>query len=239
MILPRLVFSVPFAYHRDFILQYLHQFVVFPEQLLPGSAVLVFLNFSIWNRNAQVNRDYPLAASTEPPAIRLIPYREADFASAPGKAEVHKNDTYSNFDRKKWARVDVVLRASGIIQGDRWQLAAFRPTLTPANGAALALDWQSGGVTFDSPDDPQHLEYQSLAFLVNRADYERFRQAPLTLRIDLAFTQATPAWSRQFPLPDGILVVPGFGFCLPAKYLEHQTLSIFGLVCRFGNNIFG
>jgi len=103
--------------------------------------------------------------------------------------------------------------------------------LTPANGAPLKLDWQLGQNVFDKPDDPNTVNYIMLAFLVRRADYERLKSSPLTLHLDLALTQARPAWSRQFALPEGKFMIPGFASC---SAMENQPGGqVLQLICHF------
>jgi hypothetical protein len=136
-------------------------------------------------------------------------------------------------DAKKWATIKVRLRASGVDPGDRWQLNAFRPALTPAHGAPLELDWQEGQEVFEAPGASGQLNYVVVDFLIPRSDYDRLKSSTLTLHLDFALTQATPARSWRFPLPEGNFTIPDLASCSSREIRPRSTLEITGLICRY------
>jgi hypothetical protein len=216
------------------VLQYARRRVLVTRLLLGSTPFLVLLTSWACNTNFFVDRAYPPAAQTDASVIRMISF-EQDSQS---RAAAHSwgasgNGNFSNFDSRKWAVIKVKLRASGVAAGDRWQLDAFRPTLTPANGAPVKLDWEQGQNVFDKPDDPNTLNYVMLAFLIPRADYERLKSSPISLHLDFALTQARSGRSWRFPLPKGDFMIPDLASCSAVDNKEMEVIHIFGVYCRF------
>jgi hypothetical protein len=53
------------------------------------------------------------------------------------------------------------------------------------------------------------------------------------LHLDFALTQAQPAWSKKFGLPEGKFNVPGFGSCSSVKEQPKEMQRSSGFICRF------
>jgi len=219
------------------VLQYARRRVVVARLLLGSTPFLVLLVSWLCNTGLTVDHAYPAAAQIDASVIRMIPFDQDDrgkacFACSRSESE-HSVLNNMNPGAKKWAVIKVKVRSSGVAAGDRWQLDAFRPTLTPASGAPLKLDWQQGQQTFDKPDQPNSFHYEVLDVLIPRADYERLKSSPLTLHLDFALTEARPAWSRQFPLPEGKFMIPEFASCATMANRPVETLGILAVDCRF------
>lgn len=216
------------------VLQYARRRALVARLLLGGMPFLALLVSSICNSSMSVNRLYPPAAQDDPSVLHFISFEQDDAARAAARRwTTSENGNYANINTKKWAVIKVKLRASGVAAGDRWQLDAFRPTLTPANGAPVKLDWQRGENVFDKPDDPNLPSYVMLAFLVPRTDYDRLKSSPLTLHLNFALTQARSAWSRQFPLREGSFMIPGFASCSTMSNRPVAELGILAVDCHF------
>lgn len=214
------------------VLQYARRRVLAARLLLGSTPFLVLLISSICNSNSAMNRVYPAAAPADASVIRMIAFDQDVAARKTTGRWMHSdNGAFSNVDRKKWAVIQVMLRASGAAAGDRWQLDAFRPTLTPANGVPLELDWQRGQNVIDDFDDPKIPHYRALDFLMRRSDYERLKSSLLTLHLEFAFTQARPAWTQRFPLPEGRFMLPGFASC--ATMQSQPGGQILSMTCHF------
>jgi hypothetical protein len=216
------------------VLQYARRRVLVARLLLGSAPILVFLTSWVCNTSLSVDRNYSPAAQTDASVIRMIPFEQ----DGERRAAAHiwgssGNGNFSNIDSKKWAVIKISLRASGVAAGDRWQLDAFRPALTPANGAALKLNWQPGQQVFDTPDDSNALSYKTLDFVIPRADFERLKSSQLTLRLDFALTQARSARSWQFPLTKGDFMIPDLASCSAIDNREQGVLHISGVFCRF------
>ncbi|MGA3131692.1 MAG: hypothetical protein ABSD59_12875 [Terracidiphilus sp.] len=216
------------------VLQYAQRRVLVARLLLGSTPFLVLLTSWACNINLSVDRAFPPAAQTDASIIRMIAFEQ----DGQRRAAAHiwgssGNDNFHNIDTKKWTLIKISLRASGVTAGDRWQLDAFRPTLAPANGAPVKLDWQPGQNLFDKPDDPNTLNYVMLAFLIPRSEYERLKSSPLTLHLDFALTQATPARTWRFSLPKGDFMIPDLGSCSAVDDRAGQVLHIAGVFCRF------
>jgi hypothetical protein len=217
------------------VLQYARRQVLVARVLLGSTPFLLLLVSFICNRGIWMDRTFPPAAQTDSSIIRVIPFEQDESAR---KASVGGwgwtgAGHYYNIDKNKWAIIQVLLRTPEIAAGDRWQLDAFRPTLVPASGAPVKLDWQLGQEIFDNPDVPGHVNYRALEFLLPRADFERFKSSPLTLHLDLALTQARPARTWHFPLTKGDFMIPDLGSCSAIDDKGAGVLHIIGVFCRF------
>jgi hypothetical protein len=216
------------------VVQYARRRVLVARLLLGSMPFLVLLAVYICNLYATMDRIFPPAARTDASMIRMIPFDQDEARrDAASRWSENEHSNYYNIDTKKWATIKVELRASGVKAGGRWQLDAFRPTLTPAHGAPLKLDWQQGQEVFEATDAPNRLSYSIIPFLIPRAEYERLKSSPLTLHLDLAFTQATPAWSQRFAIPKGDFMIPGFASCTTIEDRNGETPRIFALNCRY------
>jgi hypothetical protein len=216
------------------VLLYARRRVLVARLLLGSTPFLVLLAYSIGIRSVSMGRAYPPAAQTEPSVIRMIPF-EQDEASrvAAGRWGASEQNNFHNLDAKKWATIKVKLRASGVAAGDRGQLNAFRPTLTPAHGAPLELDWQQGQEVFEATEAPNQLHYFVLDFIIPRSDYDRLKSSTLTLHLDFALTQAKPARSWRLLLPEGNFTIPDLLSCSSQEDGQRDTLQITGLVCHY------
>jgi len=217
------------------VLQYARRRALVARLLLGSAPFLVLLVSFLANSSAIIRRAYPLVADADPFALRMIS-DEQDDARRAGVDRWSSNSgstNYFNIDRKKWAEIKVELRASGVAAGDRWQLDAFRPTLTPANGAPVKLDWLESQEVFDTPDTANYLSYHTISFLVRRSDYERLKSSVVSLHLDFALTEATPARSWHFSLPKGDFRIPDLASCSAIDNREMQVMNIFAIFCRF------
>jgi len=215
------------------VLQYARRRVLVARLVLGSTPILVWLAAATANSSMWMNRTYPTVAQTDPGIIQIIPFDQNEKRSSTTSFTTSTHGGYYNVDTRKWAVISVDLRGSGIVAGDRWLLDAFRPTLTPANGVPLKLGWQLGLESFEAPADSNSLYYHGLEFLIRRADYERLKTSPLRVHLDLALTQATPAWSQRFALPEGDFNIPGFAFCSTLEIGNREALSMTELVCHF------
>jgi len=213
------------------VLLYARRRILVARLLLGSTPLLVLLAYAICVRSVSMDWAYPPAARTEPSVIRMIPF-EQDEASrvAAGKWAWSEQGNFFNIDEKKWAVIKVRLRASSVAAGDLWQLNAFRPTLTPAHGARLGLDWQQAQQMFVATETRSQLNYFVLDFLIPRSDYDRLKSSPLTLHLDFALTQAKPWRSWRFPFPEGKFTIADLASCTSQ---EDSQRDITGLVCNY------
>ena len=205
------------------VLLYARRRVLVARLLLGSTPFLVLLAYSIGIRSVSMGRAYPPAAQTEPSIMIPFEQDEASGVAAGGWSASEQGNFY-NIDAKKWATIKVKLRASGVAAGDRLQLNAFQPTLTPAHGAPLELDWQQEQEVFDSTEAPNQPHYFVLDFLIPRSDYDRLKSSTLTLHLDFALTQAKPARSWRFPLPEGNFTIPDLVSCSSQEDRQRDTL---------------
>jgi hypothetical protein len=223
------------------VLQYARRRVVVARLLFGCIPFLFLLTSFLCNRSVWMDRAYPPATQTDTSVIRITPLLQDKAATAALRACVNPCRSsvtpgpgqYFNVDRGKWAKVDIMMTASGVAAGGRWQLDAFRPTLTPAHGAPVKLDWQKVGEVVEAPGNSNRLGFFNLEFLLRRADYERLKSSPLTLHLDFALTQAQVGRTWQLPLPEGNFVIPDLASCSTMKDMPGSTLHITGLDCRF------
>jgi hypothetical protein len=214
------------------VLQYARRKVLIARLLLGSTPFLVLLVTSIYTSSASVDWAYPQLARSEPSNFQMVPFDENERRGTENSWSEHSN--FNDIDPNKWAVIKVPVRASGVADSDRWLLNALRPTLIPAKGTPIKLKWESAQEVFEGSSDESHrLSYVVLDFLLRRADYERLVASPLTLHLDFALTQARPAWSKKFGLPEGDFNVPGFGSCSSVKDQPRGIQRISGFICRF------
>jgi hypothetical protein len=213
------------------VLLYARRRVLVARILLGSTPLLVLLAYLIGIRNVSMGRAYPPAAQTDPSVIRLIPFEQDEPSRvAAGRWGASEQNSFQNIDAKKWATIKVKLRASGVAAGDRWQFNAFRPTLTPAQGAPLELDWQQGQGVFEATEGPHQIQYFFLDFLIPRTDYDRLKSSTLKLHLDFALTQASPTRSWRLPLREDGFTIPDLISC---SSHEDRKRDMFDLVCRY------
>ena len=216
------------------VLLYARRRVLVARLLLGSTPFLALLAYSIGIRSVSMGRAYPPATQTEPSVIRMIPF-EQDEASrvAAGRWGASEQNGFHNLDAKKWATIKVKMRVSGVVAGDRGQLNAFRPTLTAPHGAPLELDWQQGQEIFEATEAPNQIQYFVLDFLIPRSDYDRLKSSTLTLHLDFALTQASPARSWRLPLSERDFTIPDLVSCSSQEERQGDTLQVTGLVCSY------
>lgn len=217
------------------VLQYARRRLLMARLLLGSTPFLALLAGCICNSRVWMNWTYPPAAQRQPPTIQMI--AEFPFTQDVDRSMViteSMSGRGNDIDTRRWAVIKVFVRPSEVAAGDRWRLDAYRPTLTPVNGAPVKLDWQQvRAVDFEAPNVSDQPGSYLAEFLVQRADYERLRSSPVTLRIDFALTQARIVWSRRLVPPNGSFIIPGFASCSTIEDSPGGTTRIYDVACRF------
>lgn len=214
------------------VLQYVRRRALAARLLLGSTPIFILLASFLYTSIVPIDRVYPPAVQSQPPVIQIIPFDPNDVKhnqlswsiSTPGSINVNNS---------KWVTIQINMRAAGVAAGDRWQLDAIRPILTPPNGVPLKMDWEQAYAVFDKPDNPNQLGFQTLSFHIRRADADRLKTSPVTLHLDFALTQAQPARTWRFPLTRGDFMIPDFGSCSTYESGQVGIVDILSVFCRF------
>lgn len=129
---------------------------------------------------------------------------------------------------KGMLNITIPIQASGISNGTVVTPVALKATIDAADAGHWVSSWQAvynehflAGVT-----------YSPTQLLLRRAVYDRFRSAPVTLYLTIAFDEAKVASTQSIPLPTTDFYVPDFGVCSPKRTWLTRPLDITNLTCR-------
>jgi hypothetical protein len=176
-------------------LQYATRRVWLTRALLIVVSLLIAVSVSAYRRQSLVDRAYPQpsASATAPITVSHTPNKYG-----PDDARTWDGENY----------IDLPVNFSGVAEG--WAVFAndFKFTITAADGSQWISPWQEFHERARAGDN-----YSKLSLPISPALYERFKSAPVTLRITFAVTryQAESVTSGTYPAGDA--AVPGVGFC--------------------------
>jgi hypothetical protein len=161
--------------------------------------------------DAKVDRAY---ASATPFAISLAP-----DTTHPATVDLFETST------DKYVHIPLTL--SGIADGTAVQIDDARVTLTAADGQAWTSPWQGIYAQRYLPGANQ----TELRVRIPRAQFERFKSAPVMLQLTLALTRLRASQVIRTTFPIGDIEVPNVGMCSPQSERGYPRMTP-GLYCR-------
>ena len=181
-------------------LQYATRRVWVSRGLLIALPILMAVSVAAYRRQSLVDRAYPQPGATA--AAPLI------IASMPSAAFPVQSRTWEGEDY-----IDMPVQYSGVAEGTAVFVDDFKFSITAADGSQWSSPWQA----FRERNLPgtQHAEQQELHLMIDPALYERFRAAPVTLRITFAVSRYQSDTVTKMAYPVGDAAVPGIGYCSP------------------------
>jgi hypothetical protein len=161
--------------------------------------------------DARVDRAY---ASAAPFALSLAP-----DTTHPATVDLFETST------DKYVHIPLTL--SGIAYGTAVQIDDARVTLTAADGQAWTSPWQGIYAQRYLPGANQ----TELRVRIPRAQFERFKSAPVMLQLTLALTRLRADQVIHTVFPIGDIEVPNVGMCSPQSERGYPRMTP-GLYCR-------
>lgn len=166
---------------------------------------------------ALIERAYPAQAST---GTAFVQYSYA--------AKGRVLPTTSEANDKGVLDISVPVQVTGVAEGYAAIPVALKTTIEGPDGARWESVWQA---IYNERDLPG-TQISMVSFQIRRAEYDKFKSTPVTLRVAFAIDEAKAAAVKRIPIPEGEFSVPGFGICTPQKTLYMSPQEIVGIACR-------
>jgi len=163
--------------------------------------------------------DQTLVASHYPPAASPV-----QFVYTSGGVTNGTNN-------KDLLSVSIPMHETGVAEGEAVVPVALKVNLEGPDGASWQSSWQGISSQRYLAGAPE----TSMAFVIPRAVYERFKGVPVTLRMSFALVQARRDFVRVVPLPAGDFTVAGFGVCKAESWTGNID-DFSGIGCRSAMN---
>jgi hypothetical protein len=165
--------------------------------LLIALPILMAVCVAAYRRQSLVDRAYPApnAAAAAPLMIASMPN-----AANPVEARTWEGEDY----------IDLPVQYSGVAEGTAVFVDNFKFSITAADGSQWSSPWQA----FRERNLPG-TQHAGLHLMIDPALYERFKTAPVTLRITFAVSRYQSDTVTKMAYPAGDVAVPGIGFCSP------------------------
>lgn len=176
--------------------------------LLIAVPLLLGLSVAAYRSQSLVDKAYPQPAAGAVPVVTVAHVPSREF---PDKARMWEGEDY----------IDLPIRFSGVADGYAVFTEDFRFTITAADGTGWTSPWQE---TRDRLLPGDHGAHASL--MIKPEMYDRFKGAPVTLRVEYAVSRYQADAVTTLATPAGDAVVPGLGIC------ERQFWGMSGLECR-------
>ena len=103
--------------------------------------------------------------------------------------------------------IDLPVQYSGVAEGTAVFADDFKFSITAADGSQWSSPWQH----IQERNLPG-IHYAGLSLMIDPALYERFKTAPVTLRITLAVSRYQSDTVTKMAFPSGDATIPGIGF---------------------------
>jgi len=176
-------------------LQYATRRVWVSRGLLIALPILMAVSVAAYRRQSLVDRAYPApsAAAAAPLIIASMPN-----AAHPVEARSWEGEDY----------IDLPVQYSGVAEGTAVFADDFKFSITAADGSQWSSPWQH----IQERNLPG-IHYAGLSLMIDPALYERFKTAPVTLRITLAVSRYQSDTVTKMAFPSGDATIPGIGFC--------------------------
>ena len=178
-------------------LQYATRRVWVSRGLLIALPILMAISAFAYSRQSLVDRAYPT-----PNATAMAPL---SIASMPNAANPVEARTWEGEDY-----IDLPVQYSGVAEGTAVFVDDFKFTITAADGSQWSSPWQA----FRERNLPG-THHAGLHLMIDPELYERFKTAPVTLRITFAVSRYQSDTATKMAYPAGDVTVPGIGFCAP------------------------
>ena len=178
-------------------LQYATRRVWVSRGLLIVLPILLAVSVAAYRRQSLVDRAYPQpsAGSTAPVSIAAIP-----TPAHPVEARSWEGEDY----------IDMPVQYTGVAEGTAVFADDFKFSITAADGSQWSSPWQH--IQERNLPGTQHA---GLSLMIGPALYERFKTAPVTLRITFAVSRYQSDTVTKIAFPDGDVAVPVIGYCSP------------------------
>jgi hypothetical protein len=176
-------------------LQYATRRVWVSRGLLLALPILMAVSVAAYRRQSLVDRAYPApsAAVEAPISIANIP---SNFS--PNEARSWEGEDY----------IDLPMRYADAAKGTAVFAEDFKFSITAADGSQWSSPWQT---IQEHTLNQAHTSGMSL--MIRPELYERFKTAPVTLRITYAVSLYQSDTVTQMTFPAGDAEIPGIGFC--------------------------
>ena len=176
-------------------LQYATRRVWVARGLLIVLPILMAVSVAAYRRQSLVDRAYPApsAGAASPISITHIPSN-----SRPDEARSWEGEDY----------IDLPVQYSGVAEGTAVFADDFKFSITAADGSQWSSPWQT------IQERTVNIAHTSGVSLMIRPElYERFKTAPVTLRITYAVSLYQSDTVTKMAFPAGDAEIPGIGFC--------------------------
>jgi hypothetical protein len=181
---------------------------------LAGVAAIFILLAIIDPDQSLISRSYASASGTPPLQLAFT----ADDFRAPMTNET--ND-------KRELVIAIPLHASEVAGDSAIIPAAMRAVLDGPNGEHWESPWQGTPGDRFLPGSSDFVAH----FRIRRGVYERFKSAPVSLRLVYAFDRASLVSYNTIPMPLTTVAVPGVGMCTPEMPWFQHPPEITGIAC--------
>jgi uncharacterized membrane protein len=180
-------------------LQYATRRVWVARGLLIALPILMAVSVAAYRRQSLVDRAYPApsAGAAAPVSITHIP---SNFH--PDEARSWEGEDY----------IDLPVQYSGVAEGTAVFADDFKFSITAADGSQWSSPWQT-----IQERTLKHTHYSGVSLMIRPELYERFKTAPVTLRITYAVSLYQSDTVTQTTFPAGDAAIAGMGYCVPER----------------------
>jgi hypothetical protein len=171
--------------------------------------VLLALSVAAYHRQSLVDTAYPQQAAGAVAPVSITLSRSSTDRTMSPTAE----DPVQTRSRDGEYFMSLPLKFTGVAAGSAVFTNDLRLTLTAADGTEWSSPWQA---TLERILPGTHLP--RIELIIPPDVYNRFKAAPVTLRVDFAISRYQAGTVTQLPFPSGDVAVPGIGFCAPQRW---------------------
>ncbi|MGD0887816.1 MAG: hypothetical protein ABR889_01080 [Acidobacteriaceae bacterium] len=176
-------------------LQYATRRVWVSRGLLIALPILMAVSVAAYRRQSLVDRAYPAPSAAA--AVPLI------IASMPNAAHPVEARSWEGEDY-----IDLPVQYGGVAEGTAVFADDFKFSITAADGSQWSSPWQS-----IQERTVNNAHSSGLSLMIDPALYERFKTAPVTLRITFAVSRYQSDTVTKMAFTAGDAAIPGIGFC--------------------------
>ncbi len=169
-----------------------------------------------------MDHSYPPLANASTAPVQLA----YDDTSGDNSLEGHETRGMNTAERL--ITIDLPIHLSSIPDGGAIFFNEARVSLEAANGAHWTSGWQGQSQWVLRPEN----NIWSAQMVVPTRVFERFRGAPVNLRLSLALTELKAGTVTQINMPEPTkeIAIPGFGICAPEPLGQRDAVTF---SCRF------
>ncbi len=176
-------------------MQYATRRVWISRGLLIALPILMAVSVAAYRRQSLVDRAYPVPSAAAEVPLNIV---SMPNAANPVEARSWEGEDY----------IDLPVQYSGVAEGTAVFVDNFKFSITTADGSQWSSPWQA----IQERNLPG-VHHAGLHMMIGPELYERFKTAPVTLRITFAVSRYQSDTVTKMAFPAGDVAIPEIGFC--------------------------